>query len=510
MNLIIESARVPLSGNNGLSEAMIVRPVGVDTYPCILIRTPYPRVAALTANDGLTLAATGYVVVVQSSRGRHGTDGRFTAFLHEEEDGATSLNWCICQQWCNGRIFLMGKSYEGLAAWAALKASPSLVTGLVVSMTASQPVHWFYEAGAFRQSFAQSWGLSLAYTDETNEAQLFEVIREYARDLARLYAINPCESPLLGFLPGYSDWLEPAQLTRLGRDYVRNRTAPVHMMTGWNDIFVRGALADATDLNVLGDRIIIGPWSHNTVGQRIVGHVDYGVYATTGEFDVCADRLAWMATVLSGERSGGVSYFVLNSWNWEHCHHWPPSTRLITLPLALEDELGTLGESLIPSSGIRLSRSTLVLSPGGRVHDPLLPLAGGFRFTDISDSPSTVLFATPLLAQQLNLAGAVRVRLVISCQESFPLTAWLALRTPDDKYLSLATGFHWVTKAQEPQPIQFEFSEIAVQLPVASQFVVAFACSSWPEVYSPELSTISAYLLNNDSMQLELSIVEPN
>jgi predicted acyl esterase len=502
MNLTITTVRIPLSGTVGFSDAMIVKPAAVRTHPCVLIRTPYPRTIALVENNCLMLATSGYVVVIQSSRGRHGSDGAFTAFLHEEMDGEVAVNWCHEQAWCDGHIFLMGKSYEGFSDWAVSKLSLSPIVGLMVSMTASQPIDWFYEAGAFRQSFAQSWGLSLAYTDETNNTQLFEIIHEYAQDLASLYEIHPEKSPLLSFLNGYHNWLTPKRLTEFGVNYAQKRTVPIHMVTGWNDIFVGGSLRDASAVKVQGDRIIIGPWSHDTEGKRVIGNFDYGVRATTGEFSINDDRLAWMKAVLNKGTYKNTSYFVLDSNDWKTCYHWPPRTHFTELPLiSLSDP-----ESL--SERIQLCRDSRIFSPGGRIHDPLLPLAGGFQCSKIINDPLTKVFETYPLVQSQDVAGVVKAQLVVSCEESFLITAWLSLRTLENKYIPLSTGAFWVSKSPEPKKIDFRFSEIAVRIPVASKLIFVLGCSSWPEFFSSHSETMPAFLQEIKSMCLKIPIIK--
>ncbi len=53
----------------------------------------------------------GYAVVYQDCRGRYRSDGRFTKYLSEAEDGFDTLAWLVRQPWCNGRIGTFGLSY---------------------------------------------------------------------------------------------------------------------------------------------------------------------------------------------------------------------------------------------------------------------------------------------------------------------------------------------------------------------------------------------------------------
>ena len=92
--------------------------------PVILERTPYDksgvsrsersraRSTAMTRPEVATwFARHGYAVVMQDVRGRYGSEGEFTKYISEAEDGYDTLEWLRAQPWCDGRIGTMGVSY---------------------------------------------------------------------------------------------------------------------------------------------------------------------------------------------------------------------------------------------------------------------------------------------------------------------------------------------------------------------------------------------------------------
>jgi putative CocE/NonD family hydrolase len=102
----------------------VYRPVGDGPFPVLLERTPYDKSApsrsertADTAQPhsrievALYFVGHGYAVVYQDCRGRYKSDGRFTKYLSEAEDGYDTLAWLMRQSWCNGRIGTFGLSY---------------------------------------------------------------------------------------------------------------------------------------------------------------------------------------------------------------------------------------------------------------------------------------------------------------------------------------------------------------------------------------------------------------
>jgi len=102
----------------------VYRPAGGGPFPVLLERTPYNKSAPSRSERTAAVAAPrsraevaryfvrhGYVVVYQDCRGRYGSEGRFTKYLSEAEDGYDTLAWLVRQPWCNGRIGTLGLSY---------------------------------------------------------------------------------------------------------------------------------------------------------------------------------------------------------------------------------------------------------------------------------------------------------------------------------------------------------------------------------------------------------------
>jgi len=92
--------------------------------PVIMERTPYGKQginrserssaqpqSATRAEIAAFFAREGYVVVMQDCRGRYASEGSFTKYVHEAEDGFDTLVWLLEQEWCNGQIGTMGVSY---------------------------------------------------------------------------------------------------------------------------------------------------------------------------------------------------------------------------------------------------------------------------------------------------------------------------------------------------------------------------------------------------------------
>ena len=109
----------------------VYRPPGHGPFPVMLERTPYDKSAPSRSERTAAVATPrsrdevaryfvghGYAVVYQDCRGRYRSEGRFTKYLSEAEDGYDTLAWLWRQPWCNGRIATMGLSYAAHAQMA--------------------------------------------------------------------------------------------------------------------------------------------------------------------------------------------------------------------------------------------------------------------------------------------------------------------------------------------------------------------------------------------------------
>ena len=72
----------------------VYRPDTREQVPALLQRMPYNKESHELVNyslDVLRAARSGYAVVVQSTRGRYASEGRFEPFVDEGDDGSDAL-----------------------------------------------------------------------------------------------------------------------------------------------------------------------------------------------------------------------------------------------------------------------------------------------------------------------------------------------------------------------------------------------------------------------------------
>jgi hypothetical protein len=159
---VVTERSVPLKLRDGVTlRADLCRPEAEGRFPVLLLRTPYGKTGY--AADCLRGAARGYLVVVQDVRGRFESEGDWYPFKSESEDGYDTVEWAAALPASNGKVGMLGGSYEGAAQYLAALARPPHLAGLCPDQTASG-FHegWTYQGGAFQQWFNQTWTRYLA------------------------------------------------------------------------------------------------------------------------------------------------------------------------------------------------------------------------------------------------------------------------------------------------------------------------------------------------------------
>jgi putative CocE/NonD family hydrolase len=140
----IAERKVDGLGGVDLATYVYLPPTGSGPFPVLVMRTPYDLpitpvggfpeehpnagIEARPEDVGWSEATDrGYALVVQHLRGRYASDGVFSLFLDEREDGDALLRWIEKQPWCNGRIGIFGDSASGVASLqAAASGRPSV------------------------------------------------------------------------------------------------------------------------------------------------------------------------------------------------------------------------------------------------------------------------------------------------------------------------------------------------------------------------------------------------
>ena len=160
--------------------ADVYRPDAEGRFPTLLQRTPYDRKGG--SSQAQQLAATGYVVVLQDTRGRFDSEGEFYPFRYERDDGFDSVAWAAALPHSNGRVGMFGGSYVGATQMLAAAAKPPQLVAIFPYITASDYYEgWTYQGGALMRWFASSWASGLSIDTLRRKAGQKQQPREWVR-----------------------------------------------------------------------------------------------------------------------------------------------------------------------------------------------------------------------------------------------------------------------------------------------------------------------------------------
>jgi putative CocE/NonD family hydrolase len=462
-------------------QADVWRPAAGGAYPILLQRTPYNRADsfAVVYNAGiepLRAVSEGFVVVIQDTRGRFGSEGVFVPFVTEADDGYDTIEWLAAQPYSNGRVGMYGASYYAATQLLAATSNPPALRAIAPQQTASD-YHddWVYRGGAMQLGFAMYWVLGLAgaaaqrrHAAGEDVDALVDALQELGNDPWSAFRARPLNGldALTALLPAWNDWLTHPQRDEFWRaisisERFDTIDVPAMHMGGWFDLFLPGTLANYAGLNSRADaaeqRLIIGPWAH-AVAHDALGEVEYGGAASLAALDLTRIHLDWFSGFLkpgaTPDVSSPVRVFVMGANEWRNETAWPPErarAERLYLGTALQadgDAVGTL----------RVEPQTDDLSPASFSFDPAdpVPTVGGATLLPgmyvglhagqrdqraVEERADVLSYTTAPLADDLEICGPVAVSLWAATDVlDTDWTAKLVDVYPDGRALNICDG----------------------------------------------------------------------
>lgn len=268
---------------------------------------------------------SGYVVGVVDVRGSGASFGAWHGSLTNREalDAYDITEWFASQPWCSGRVGMFGRSYLGMAQFAAAGTAPPSLKAVFPEMTMSDLYSQAYEGGVFRLDWATKHGRLLRALDVTKPAAPVDT-DEGGKLLARAIKEHHANTDVLETLAQLQYRDSKDKRTNVSPylnwsisgfvDGVKKSGVAVYQMAGWSDAFTRDALLWYNNLDN-PQKIIIGPWHHTD----------------SSGFDLAAEHLRWYDYWLKGVNNGirseaPIYYYTLDApagKEWQSAHKWP-------------------------------------------------------------------------------------------------------------------------------------------------------------------------------------------
>lgn len=460
-----------------------IGPASGDRHPTVLIRTPYgigwsPPLPVLPLFARF-LAGRGYNVVLQDTRGRFGSEGRFVPFMHEREDGIDTLDWVAEQPWCDGRVAMWGASYFGYTQWAVSAARRPHLKALVPIVTSTDFHGLFYPGGAFSLLSSLRWASSNG--DRRGRMAPERRLPAAARVRPMADAVRAARREAAFF----DDWVaHPERDEYWSRidlpDARASSRVPALSIAGTWDIFARVQLDDYAAMRET-TWLDLGPYAHGSyaLSQRKLG------WKQAGLRNLIPSSLAFLDHHLAGRPLDRqrVRRYVAGEDRWVEEPEWPPpDARPIRLYLHGDGRLdGTSPDPASPARSYRYDPEDPVPTRGGSL---LGPRAGPADQRGIEERADVLVYETAPLPRALQLAGPVSVRLSVSSDaEATDFTAKLVHlpRDPGAPAINLSDGIRRIPRiAADTLEIDLGLWPVSATLPPGDRLRLEISSSNFP------------------------------
>lgn len=435
------NVRVPMRDGTLLS-ADIYRPDAPGTFPALLLRSPYSNNTPDEIENSIWFAKRGYVVVNQDVRGRYDSGGEFHAFSHEADDGYDTDEWIARQPWSNGRIGTMGGSYLGYTQLSQGTLRNEHLRSIAADFTSSDIYDgWVYVDGAFLLGFALPWGAT-TIDGHTNQAGVYDWPAVF-----RHLPLATSDQAAGHVNAAYREWLRhPRRDDPYWNGISHERqaaaiAAPMLVVGGWYDIFLRGTLRDDQALRQRDDvraaphrkQLIIGPWVHAKAGGARLSdaalpasgpnrRIDFGPGA---EVEWRRLYLRWHDYWLKGIDTGiasepPVHLFVMGENRWRAENEWPLARTHYTKyylgsggranGAAGDGVLGTARPRGAASDRFDYDPANPVPSLGGNVCCSSVP-NGPRDHRKVEERSDVLVYTTPPLTEAVEVTGPIHAKL---------------------------------------------------------------------------------------------------
>ena len=226
-----------------------------SSWPVVIDRSPYGQFG--TELLAAIYLLFGFVSVGQDIRGTCKSEGQFSLFHTDERDGNQTINWILQQDWCDGRVFQIGGSADGIAALELGLASPDALRAQFIIFATGEAEETFYPGGAYRLALIEKWINGTIFPASAAAATIFT---------AKAHEGPSAFWNEVEYVDGYvNDTFIHHKFSRI--------KWPVVMWGGWFDIFLRGNLITFDGIQQLSDPTVRG--THYIVIDPL-GHCQQG------------------------------------------------------------------------------------------------------------------------------------------------------------------------------------------------------------------------------------------
>lgn len=375
-----------------------------DRLPILLQRTPYNKTGANLVASAEFFARHGYVVVLQDHRGMYQSEGVFTKYIGEGQDGYDTIEFLGTLPYGDGQIGMWGTSYASHAQANAAKLKPPHLKTMVLNMGGMSNGwdHKMRNHGAFEiQQLTWAFRQLAAETGDPVVRKMLKVetVDDWLTVMPLRKGLNP-----LSVAPNFEDYIL-TMLTHSDYDdywkhpdvnwvehYDQTADIPMLLISGWYDSYAGGTIQNYVALSARlrsPVQLIMGPWTHGANTDPYAGNAAFGQASAITDFHH-EFHLRWFDRYLKKQEreaaGAAVRIFVMGTGDghkdengrlyhggyWKEAADWPlPGTAMIPYYLHADGSLGPTR----PAG--KASPTTYTFDPG----DPVPTIGGSFSST---------------------------------------------------------------------------------------------------------------------------------
>jgi putative CocE/NonD family hydrolase len=473
-----ENVQVPMRDGVNLSTDLYFPVDAGARLPVILIRTPYDKAPyAKPKSVSRQFAAQGYVVAVQDTRGRHASEGNYTAFEGDVTDGYDTTDWLAKQTWSSGNIGTYGCSYVGdvqilqsQLRHPNLKAMIPQAAGSSIG-AAGDRYYYFGARKAGNMDFASGLGW---FSNEGNKVRAQPAPHIPDSKLREVWGTLPLVGMVERAGGAPSDWdnMVSRELTDPWWDqfgYLKGKerfNVPALHIGSWYDFGVAEVLLEFNLLRTNAETslardnqfAVISPTNHcqsetgtsehTVVGGRDVGDARLAFYSL---------YLQWFDHWLKGidnavTKRPKLMLFVMGRNTWRGEQEWPLARTKYTRYYLHSDghANGSSGTGTLSVAAPKQETADkYTFDPGNPVPSRGGPICctgdpkadGSYDQSEIEKRPDVLVYTTPALQGGVEVTGPLKVVLYASSSaKDTDYTAKLVDVYPDGKAYNVQEG----------------------------------------------------------------------
>lgn len=278
-------------------------------------------------------ADRGYNIIYAFSRGIYLSKDEITPFEFEVEDVNEVIDWITKQTWSDGKVGMIGGSYDGFSQWAATKnLHPALKT-----IIPAASVGFGIDFPMFNNCFSPYMLRWLTHVKKKTDFDIFENEKKWLSVYNTYYktgaAFNKLDSIYGKINPVFQKWLKHPSFDSYWQSklpYKRDFTKiniPVLTLTGYYDVDQRGAMY-YYDNHLKYNKntnhyFVIGPYGHNEAVSGAPSE-EYKGYKidSVANIDLKEISLQWFDYILKGQKKpeflkDKVNYQVMGTNQWK-------------------------------------------------------------------------------------------------------------------------------------------------------------------------------------------------